>query len=65
LNSFVKEIEPGKIKLEDKIIECDVCLWATGVEASPLAKKLGVELDKAGRVIVEKDLSIPGHKNIW
>ncbi|RMG04806.1 MAG: NAD(P)/FAD-dependent oxidoreductase, partial [Acidobacteria bacterium] len=38
---------------------------ATGVEASPLAKKLGVELDKAGRVIVEKDLSIPGHKNIF
>jgi len=65
LNSFVKEIEPGKIKLEDKIIECDVCLWATGVEASPLAKKLGVELDKAGRVIVEKDLSILGHKNIF
>lgn len=65
LNSFVTEIEPGKIKVGDKVIECDVCIWATGVEASPLSTKLGVPLDKAKRVIVNPDLSIPNHKNVF
>jgi NADH dehydrogenase len=36
-------------------------LWAAGVQASPLARSLGVLLDRAGRVVVEKDLSIAGH----
>jgi NADH dehydrogenase len=35
-------------------------LWAAGVQASPLARSLGVPLDRAGRVIVEPDLSVPG-----
>ncbi|HEX6283634.1 MAG TPA: FAD-dependent oxidoreductase, partial [Pyrinomonadaceae bacterium] len=65
LNSFVTDIAPGKVKVGDEWIECDVVLWATGVAASPLGKKLGVETDKAGRVFVEDDLSIPGHKNIF
>ena len=65
LNSFVSDIAPGKIKVGDEWIECDVVLWATGVAASPIGKLLGVETDKAGRVFVEPDLSIPGHKNIF
>jgi NADH:quinone reductase (non-electrogenic) len=36
-------------------------LWAAGVAAAPLARSLGVPLDRAGRVLVEPDLSIPGH----
>jgi len=36
-------------------------LWAAGVTASPLAHTLGVPLDRAGRVLVEPDLSVPGH----
>lgn len=65
LNSFVTEIAPGRVKVGDDWIECDVVLWATGVAASPLGKALGVETDKAGRVFVQPDLSIPGHKNIF
>ncbi|HEX3101604.1 MAG TPA: NAD(P)/FAD-dependent oxidoreductase, partial [Pyrinomonadaceae bacterium] len=65
LNSFVTEIEPGRVKVGDEWIACDVVLWATGVAASPLGKKLGAETDKAGRVFVEKDLSIPGSPNIF
>ncbi len=65
LNSFVTEIEPGKLKVGDEWFECDVVLWATGVAASPLGQKLGVETDRAGRVKVEPDLSIPGHRNIF
>ena len=65
LNSFVTDIAPGKVKVGEDWIECDVVLWATGVAASPLGKKLGVETDKAGRVFVEPDLSLKDHKNIF
>jgi len=65
LNSFVTDIEPGRVKVGEEWIECDVVLWATGVAASPLGKALGVETDKAGRVFVLPDLSIPEYKNIF
>jgi len=65
LNSFVADIAPGKVKVGDDWIECNVVLWATGVAASPLGKQLGVETDKAGRVFVEPDLTIPNYKNIF
>ncbi len=65
LNSFVTDIAPGKVKVGEEWIECDVVLWATGVAASPIGKQLGAETDKAGRVLVEPDLSVPGHKNIF
>ncbi|MBK7931967.1 MAG: NAD(P)/FAD-dependent oxidoreductase [Acidobacteria bacterium] len=65
LNSFVSEIEPGRVKVGEDWIACDVVLWATGVAASPLGKALGVETDKAGRVHVENDLSLKDHPNIF
>lgn len=44
-------------------------IWAAGVAASPLGKALakstGCELDRAGRVVVQPDLTIPGHPNIY
>ena len=60
LNSFVTGIEPGRVRVGEEWIECDVAVWATGVAASPLGKKLGVETDRAGRVLVNPDLTIPG-----
>ena len=65
LNSFVSDIAPGRVKVGDEWIDCDVVVWATGVAASPIGKQLGVETDKAGRVFVQPDLSIPGHKDIF
>ena len=40
-------------------------VWAAGVRASPLLQTLGVTLDGAGRVIVNPDLSVPGHAEVW
>src|SRR5581483_9050802 len=40
-------------------------LWAAGVAGSPLARTLGVPLDRAGRVWVEPDLTIPGHPEVF
>src|SRR5215213_7721108 len=65
LNSFVTDIAPGKVKVGEEWINCEVVLWATGVAASPIGKMLGAETDKAGRVFVQPDLSLPGHKNVF
>lgn len=65
LNSFVTDIDSGRVKVGKDWIECDVVVWATGVSASPLGKSLGLETDKAGRVFVEPDLTVPGFKNIF
>ncbi len=64
-NSFVTDVEPGRIKVGEKWINSSVALWATGVAASPLGKSLGAETDKAGRVFINRDLTVPNHKNIF
>ncbi len=46
-------------------IEAKTVIWAAGVTSSPLGRALGAPLDKAGRVEVEPDLSIPGHPEIY
>ena len=65
LNSFVTDIKPSRVKVGESWIDCDVVLWATGVAASPLGKALGAAIDKAGRVLVENDLSVKGFSNIF
>jgi NADH dehydrogenase len=65
LNSLVTEIKSGKIKVGDEWIDCDVVLWATGVAASHLGKELGAETDKAGRVFVGPDLTVPAARNVF
>jgi NADH dehydrogenase len=57
----VTSIEPGRVVMGDEVIACSVVLWAAGVRATPLGASLGVPVDPSGRVVVEKDLTIPGH----
>jgi NADH:ubiquinone reductase (H+-translocating) len=64
-NSIVTAVERERIKIRDQWIETDVTLWATGVYPSSLTKKLAVPTDRAGRVLIEHDLSIPGHREIF
>ena len=62
----VKDIRCGEVELENgEIIRAENILWAAGVSATPLTRKLGVELDSAGRVKVNPDLSLPGHPGIF
>jgi NADH:ubiquinone reductase (H+-translocating) len=61
----VTRIEPGAVWVGETQIPAQVILWAAGVAASPLGKKLGVPVDRAGRVMVEPDLSIPGHPEVF
>jgi len=59
--TLVTGISADSVRVANEHIACRTVLWAAGVRASPLASALGVPLDRAGRVVVEKDLSLPGH----
>lgn len=64
-NTMVTAIGPKTVRIGSEEIPSAVTLWAAGVSASPLGKMLGVPTDRAGRVIVEPDLSIPGHPEVF
>ena len=62
----VNNIRAGEVELAGgEILRAGNIVWAAGVAAVPLTRKLGVDLDKAGRVKVNPDLSVPGHPEIF
>ena len=74
LDAIVVDVDQDGVTYKDKegklhTIATKCKVWSAGVSASPLGKQLaeqtGVELDRAGRVVVDKDLSIPGHPDIF
>jgi NADH dehydrogenase len=64
-STMVTKVEPGAIYMGDNKMNASVILWAAGVAASPLGKKLGVPVDRAGRVLVNRDLSLPNHPEVF
>jgi NADH dehydrogenase len=64
-NAMVTNIEPGVVSVGKERIPAAVILWGAGVSASALGKMLGVPTDKAGRVMVEPDLAVPGHPEVF
>lgn len=75
LNAMVTAVDYKGITIKEKDggerrIECACKVWAAGVAASPLGKMIaegsdGTEIDRAGRVIVEPDLTVKGHPNVF
>jgi NADH dehydrogenase len=62
----VEKIGEGFLQLADGAqIESANVIWAAGVAANPLGQKLGVALDRSGRVPVNPDLSVPGHLEVF
>jgi len=66
LGVTVKDKETG----EERRINCACKVWAAGVQASPLGELIaeqsrGTEIDRAGRVVVEPDLSVKGYPNVF
>ncbi|MBW9062427.1 NAD(P)/FAD-dependent oxidoreductase [Rhizobium herbae] len=53
------------VTIDDTFVACRTMVWAAGVQASPAARWLGIEADRAGRAIVEKNLSAPGHADVF
>jgi len=60
-NTRVTAVDDGTVMLGAERLEAGTVLWTAGVAASPITATLGVPLDRAGRVVVESDLSIPDH----
>jgi NADH dehydrogenase len=64
-SALVTRIDPGEVWVGDERIPAAVVLWAAGVAASPLGKRLGAPTDRAGRVLVNSDLSLPQHAEVF
>lgn len=64
-NSPVTQVDEHGVVIDGEYIEAHNIIWSAGVSASPAGKWLGAEADRAGRVKVESDLSLPGHPNVF
>jgi NADH dehydrogenase len=64
-STMVTGVKPACVLAGPTCLPAAVILWAAGVSASPLGKKLGSPLDRAGRVLVNNDLSIPDHPEVF
>ena len=65
VDSPVEAIDAEGYRSRGVFVPAKTVVWAAGVAASPLARSLGVELDRAGRVRVLPDLTVPGHAEIF
>jgi len=64
-NSVVTRIEEDAVYVGEERIPTRTVFWGAGNAASPLARSLGAPLDRSGRVQVERDLSVPGHPEVF
>jgi NADH dehydrogenase len=65
LGSIVTRVEPDAVYIGEERIATRSIYWAAGNAASPLGKQLGGAVDRAGRVQVSDDLSVPGHPEVF
>ncbi|MGH6861114.1 MAG: NAD(P)/FAD-dependent oxidoreductase [Phyllobacterium sp.] len=65
LGNPVTECHADGVEFAGRSLRAKTIIWAAGVQASPAAKWLGVEQDRAGRVVVNDDLTAPGHPDIF
>lgn len=65
LDSPVTELAEGRLQVGNELLEAATVIWAAGVAASPAASWLDAAHDRAGRVVVERDLSVPGRPNVF
>ena len=65
LGHAVSKCGEGGVELGGEFLPAKTIIWAAGVAASPAAEWLHAPADRAGRVLVEPDLTVPGHSNIF
>ncbi len=65
VNTRVKEVGEGEVMLDGEILAADTIVWAAGLQAAPLLAALPVPKDRAGRLQVAPDCSLPGHPNVF
>ncbi len=66
LNTAVKEVAADHVDFADgSRLECDLVIWASGVGGHPVVADWGLPLGRAGRIVVDKDLRVVGHDDIY
>jgi NADH dehydrogenase len=65
LEKKITGVDAQGVSMGEERLAAKTVLWAAGVASSPLGRALGAPLDRAGRVQVEPDLSVPGHPEIF
>lgn len=65
LNTKVTAIRDGEVELDGQPMRAGSIIWAAGVGAVGLTRSLGVPVDRAGRIQVKSDLSVPGHPRVF
>jgi NADH:ubiquinone reductase (H+-translocating) len=65
LNKRVEDVREGEVVVSGETLRADNVIWGAGVGAAPLARKLGVEVDRAGRIKVLPDCSVPNHPEVF
>jgi len=65
VGTAVTHVEEGAVAMGSDRIEAHTILWAAGVAAAPVGRDLGPDLDRAGRVNVAPDLTVPGHPGVF
>lgn len=60
-STMVTDVKGDHVTLGSEVLRASTILWAAGVKPSSLNQTLGVPLDKVGRVVIEKDLSVKGY----
>ena len=61
----VTNVRPGHVEIGSEVIPAETVVWAAGVAASKLGATLGAPVDRAGRVLIEPDLTLPGSRNVF
>lgn len=64
-NCIVTHVDSDGVVAGGERIDAHTVFWGAGNQASPLARQLGAALDRAGRVVVNEDLSVPGHPHVF
>ena len=64
LKTVVRSVTETGVQLGEEHIDAHTVIWAAGNEASPVGRASGLEVDRAGRVIVQPDLTVPGHPEV-
>jgi NADH dehydrogenase len=64
-NTTVTDITPEGVRAGGERFDAGTVLWAAGVAASPIVASLGAPVDRVGRVLVNGDLSVPGHPEVF
>jgi NADH dehydrogenase len=65
VGALVTDVDGHGVCIGPERIESRTVLWAAGVAASPIGRSLGAPVDRAGRVKVESDLGLPGHREVF